>query len=157
MKKINNYNKEFLIYSINMAKIFYKDINESDFQNITDDRILFLKKLAPNLLEKEFTSSNKFINYIKKMKRLVNDPQKYNIENQVEKYILFMFSVDPSFEAIKIYGESNHIEEVKEKMKKYFGIYDTKLINIENYFIKHLLKEEKIKEINEEIERRVFS
>ena len=70
--------------------------------------------------------------------------------------ILFIFSVDPTFEAIKIYGESNHVSEIKEKMINYFGIYDKNLIVIEKIFMKRFFSKEEKKNLEEEIQKRVF-
>ena len=40
-------------------------------------------------------------------------------------YLLFMFSVDPNFEAAKIHGECDRINDAKAKMKMHFGLQNT--------------------------------
>ena len=153
----NNIDKDFIKYAKNIIMIFYEHLDIIDFETLTNDKILKLKELAPNLLEEEFVTKSKFVNYIKKMKRLNRTPEKYNITNDAEKYVLFMFSVDPTFEAIKIYEECNHIADTIEKMKSYFGIYDNNLIKIEKNFIKYFLSQEEKYKFNEEINKRIFS
>lgn len=148
--------KLFLKYSRETYALFYKNFKKTKFNNLEDKKILELKEIAPNLLEEEAVTSSNLVNYVKKMRRLNKIPEKYNINNDAEKYILFMFSVDPTFEAIKIYGETNHITEAKRKMCNFFGVYDSKLIKIEKEFIKLFLSEKEKQEINEEIEKRVF-
>lgn len=156
MEKYVSIDRQFIIYAKKIIIKFYKNFEKLNFENIDDKKILNLKKLAPNLLEEENVTNSKFINYIKKMKRLNNNPEKYNINTEEEKFILFMFSTDPTFEAIKIYGECNHISQTKQKMISFFGIYDSKLIKIEKTFIKNFLSEKEKELINDEIEKRVY-
>ena len=152
MSKID---KQFKIYANEMAKEFYKNFNSFNLKNIGDKKILELKSLAPYLLDEDSKTSNKFINYIKKMKRLIRE-DKYKKYTDNEKYLLFMFSVDPSLEAFKIYGECDRLDETKAKMGLFFGAYDSKLIKIEQEFIKRFLSKEELNKLNEEIEERVF-
>ena len=155
MKNIFN-DREFIIYAKKTIIKFYENFEKLTFENTNDKKILNLKNLAPNLLEEENITKSKFVNYIKKMKRLNNNTEKYNINTEEEKFILFMFSVDPTFEAIKIYGECNNINQVKQKMGSFFGLYDSKLITIEKKFIKNFFSEKEKEVINDEIEKRVY-
>ena len=148
--------KLFIKHAREVNSIFYKNFSKTKFNILDDRKILELKSIAPNLLEEEAITSSKLVNYIKKMRRLNKNPLKYNINNDAEKYILFMLSVDPTFEAMKIYGETNHINETKIKMTSFFGAYDSKLIKIEKEFVKLFLPQKEKDEINEEIEKRVF-
>lgn len=148
--------KLFIQHAREVNSIFYKNFNKAKFNKLDENKILELKAIAPNLLEEEAITDSKLVNYVKKMRRLNKKTENYNINNDAEKYILFMFSVDPNFEAIKIYGETNHITETKRKMCNFFGAYDSKLIKIEKEFIKLFLSEKEKQEINEEIEKRVF-
>lgn len=148
--------KLFIKHAREVNAIFYKNFNKTNFNTLDDRKILELKGIAPTLLEEEAITDSKLANYIKKMRRLNKNPLKYNINNDAEKYILFMLSVDPTFEAIKIYGETNHINETKTKMCNFFGAYDSKLIKIEKEFIKLFLTQKEKDQINEEIEKRVF-
>ncbi|MBQ2946281.1 MAG: hypothetical protein IJE04_00325 [Bacilli bacterium] len=156
MKKTCIADKDFIEYSKKIVQEFYKDFKNINFKNVDNEKISILKKNALNLLEQENITSNNFVNYIKKMKRLNINQKKYNVDCIEEKYILFMFSVDPTFEAVKIYGESNHVNDIKRKMKNVFELYDHRLISIEKEFIQYFLSENHKKEINEEIEKRVF-
>ena len=147
--------KKFIIYSKNIINDFYKDFDSLNIKNIDSKTILKLKSLTPNLLEKEFITNNNFVNYIKKMKRLLRD-EKYKEYTNTEKYILFMLSVDPNFEAFKIHGECDKINEIKFKMILYFGNYDFNLIKIENEFVKNFFTKEELNKLNNEIDKRVF-
>ena len=144
MKNIFN-DREFIIYAKKTIIKFYENFEKLTFENTNDKKILNLKNLAPNLLEEENITKSKFVNYIKKMKRLNNNTEKYNINTEEEKFILFMFSVDPTFEAIKIYGECNHINQLKQKMISFFGLYDSKLITIEKNLLKTFFLKKKKK------------
>ena len=67
-----------------------------------------------------------------------------------------MFSVDPTLEALKIYGECNTLNQTKLKMGMFFGVYDSNLIKIEKEFIKKFFTEKEKKELTDEIDKRVF-
>ena len=123
-------------------------------KNIFNDRefIIYAKKTIIKFYE----------NFEKLTFENTNDKKILNLKNlapnllEEEKFILFMFSVDPTFEAIKIYGECNHINQLKQKMISFFGLYDSKLITIERNFIKNFFSEKEKEIINDEIEKRVF-
>lgn len=138
---------------------FYKNLNGTSFRGLNKEKLIELLNISKTL-NAFYKNNNIPINrvgrYVKIMNRIKTNPKGYSISNEAEKYLLFMFSVDPSFEAAKIHGECNKIEETKQKMERYFGIYDRKLIILENFFIKHFLSEKKRNEINDEIEKRVF-
>lgn len=138
---------------------FYKNLNGTNFKGLDTKKILTLK-LTSNSLNAFYNNDNiplnKISRYVKIMNRIKTNPKGYGVSSEAEKFLLFMFSVDPTFEAAKINGECNKEEETKKKMENYFDIYDRRLIILENYFIKHFLSEKKRNEINEEIEKRVF-
>lgn len=139
------------------VKRFY--INRSvSFKDITTERIKELKDLSlvtSNILNCSKTST-KTEDYVKLMNSIRLNYRKYGIQSDAEKLILFMFSIDPTFEAAKIAGECNRTDEIKYKMINKFGLYDKNLIKIENFFIKYFLSEKSRKSINDEIERRAF-
>jgi hypothetical protein len=147
--------KQFRIYANGIAKEFYKNFNSFNLKNIGDKKILELKSIAPYLLNEEAITSNKFVNYIKSMKKLIKE-NKYKKYTDNEKYLLFMFSVDPTLEVLKIYGECDKVDQTKLKMGAFLGVYDSKLIKIEKEFIKKFLSKEELNKLNEEIEKRVF-
>lgn len=142
--------KEYLEYCKNIIIKFYKDIDNINFDDLNKDKIIELYNMKDSLLEK--MSNYKIINYINKIKKL----EKSNIFNNTEKFILFMFSVDPNFEAIKILGEYNKLNEIKLAMILNFGIYDKNLFTIEKFYIKHFFSEKEKEDINNEIEKRAF-
>lgn len=138
---------------------FYKNLNGTSFRGLDSKKLLTLKATSKPLngfYNNDNMPYNKVSRYVKIMNRIKTNPKGYGVTSEAEKYLLFMFSIDPSFEAAKIHGECNKIDETKEKMQNYFGIYDRRLIILENYFIKLFLSEKKRNEINEEIEKRVF-
>ncbi len=139
------------------VKRFYANRSVS-FKGITVERIKELKALAP--LAGNILNSNKFNtkaeNYARLMNNIRLNYRKYGIQSDAEKLILFMFTIDPTFEAAKIAGECNKTDEVEFKMINKFGLYDKNLIKIENFFIKNFLSKKYEKSINDEIERRAF-
>ena len=139
------------------VKRFY--INRSvSFKDITIERIKELKDLSlvtSNILNCSKTST-KTEDYVKLMNSIRLNYRKYGRQRDAEKLILFMFTIDPTFEAAKIAGECNRTDEIKYKMINKFGLYDKNLIKIENFFIKYFLSEKSRKSINDEIERRAF-
>ena len=145
--KITN---EYLEYCNNIIINFYKNIDNLNFNELSENKIIELYNIKDTLIEK--TSNYKIINYINKIKKL----SKNNKFNETEKFILFMFSVDPNFEAIKILGEYNKLNEIKLAMILNFGIYDKNLFTIEKFYIKHFFSEKEKEDINNEIEKRAF-
>ena len=142
--------KEYLEYCNNIIINFYKDIDNLNFDDLNEHKIIELYNMKDYLLEK--MSNYKIINYINKIKRL----EKSNTFNTTEKFILFMFSVDPNFEAFKILGEYNKLNEIKLAMILNFGIYDKNLFTIEKFYIKHFFSKKEKEDINNEIEKRAF-
>lgn len=149
--------KDFIVYSAKLIILFYNNFNEIDLSTITNDQMKYLKKFSKKLLEEKYSSNNKFINYIKIIKKLIFNLNEYNISTDDEKYVLFMLSIDPNFEALKIYEESNNIKEIKKKMINYFGVYDKNLIEIEKEFIKVFLSDKEKQKLDEEIKKRIFN
>lgn len=138
---------------------FYKNLNGTSFKGVTVQKLKELKENSRNLLKllkNPKLPPNKPGKYIRIMNSIKTNPTGFGVTNEAEKYIFFMFCIDPNFEAAKISGECNKTEEVKEKMISHFGLFDKRLIIIENFFIKNFLTEKKRNEIKEEIENRVF-
>ena len=142
--------KEYLEYCNNIIIHFYEDIDNLNFNDLSEERIVELYNVKDSLLEKK--SNYKIINYMNKIKKL----QKCNTLNNTEKYILFMFSIDPNFEAVKILGQYNKLNEIKLAMILNFGIYDKNLFTIEKFYIKHFFSEKEKEDINNEIQKRAF-
>lgn len=146
-------------------KSFYSKL-QINFKNIDENKINNLKEIAKKL---NFLYNNK--NFAKtkverhtKVMELIytncgtnkDSKSPFRTDLESEKILLYMFSVDPNFEAAIIAGSCNTKDEIKEKLELYFGLCDFNLIKIENYYIKHFLKLEKQNEINEEIDKRVY-
>lgn len=141
---------------------FYKD-NKINFSLIDEEKINLLKEKA-NYLNNSFknTTITKIDKYCKTIEKIKTAPKRKNefnnfsTDNDTEKLLLFMFSIDTNFEVFYIYSTYNTIKDIKEKIIDKFGVYDPYLIKVEKLFIKKLLTQEEQDKINEEIERRVF-
>ena len=142
--------KEYLEYCNNIMINFYKNIDNLNINELNEKKITELYNIKDSLLDK--TSDHKIINYINKIKKL----SKNNNFTETEKFILFMFSVDPNFEATKILGEYNGLNKIKLAMILNFGIYDKNLFTTEKFYIKNFFSEKEKQDINNEIEKRAF-
>ena len=149
-------------YIINKSDInsFYKNLNETNFNQVNKKKLFILKLISSKLnhfynAKIEFTSKSE--EYFKLMNRIKTNPKGYGVETEADKFILFMFSVDPTYELFKIWGESNTIKEFKDKSLTKFGVVDKKLLYLEKFFIKYFLSQEKQNEIYEEVNNRAFS
>lgn len=138
---------------------FYEDIACANLNDVTVKKILELKNFAKEL-NKKFNNEGfhkiKSIRYTKIMNEIRCTPKKFNIKKPIEKFLLFMFSVDPTFEAAIIFGESNTLKEAKAKLTNHYELYDPCLVRLEQIYIKHFVSQKKQEEIKEEIKRRVF-
>lgn len=158
MRKYPEHYENYINYDVDLNS-FYKNLNGTSFKGININKLRELQMNSKNLLKllkNPQLPSSKIGRYIKIMNSIKTNPKGFGITNDAEKYIFFMFCIDPTYEAAKISGECNKIEEIKQKMISHFGLFDRKLIIIENFFIKNFLTEKKRNEIKEEIENRVF-
>lgn len=137
---------------------FYKNFNTKDFKNINASKLLELKKKSKGL--NEYYTKDNFYNkkskYIRLMNKFKTNPKGYGITNDLEKYILFMYSVDPKFKATYMYASVNKIQEVRMDMVKEFGVFDPNLVQIEKYYILNILGPKKKKEILDKVEELSF-
>ena len=124
---------------INRAKKINKLYLNTDFKKNLGERYLIIMELINSNYRRNMPINNQ-----------------YAAGSIVEKYLLFMFSVDPNFEAAIICGSEDRIYDIKRLIREKLGVYDPTLIKIENYVIKKFLSEKKRNEIQEEIERRAF-
>ena len=142
----------------NVDKISFKDIDNSKLLNIIDQS----KRINKLFLTEEFRSC-KSERYLRIME-LINSNYRENIPvkshyattSLAEKFLLFMFSIDPEFEIAIIYATEDRIYNIKKQIREKFGVYDPYLIKIEKAVIKKFLSKEKQNEITEEIEKRAF-
>jgi len=154
-----------MIINTNNLKAFYNnlDLNKED---ISLDKLNSIKERAiqfNNLYNSIYFKRNRAERYIRIMELInSNCSNKYIINSKfytssnTEKLILFMYSVDPNFEATIIYGVENNTKSIREKITQKFGIYDPNLIKIEKFVITNFLNQKQKDEINEEIENRIF-
>jgi len=144
---------------------FY-NVDKINLKNIDDNKLLNLinqsKRINKLYLDETFRSC-KSERYLRIME-LINSNYRRNIPvnnhyattSQEEKFLLFMFSIDPNFEIAIIHGSEDRTYDIRAKIREKFGVYDPYLIRIENAVIKKLLSNEKKNEIYEEIEKRTF-
>lgn len=142
----------------NVNKINFKDINAEKLQDIIN-RSRNIHKMFLN----EYFRPHKSERYLKIMEIIHSNYREANpVKNEyattsiAEKFLLFMFSIDPSFEAAIIHGSENRTIDIKRQIEEKFGIYDINLIKIEKVVIKNFLSETKRNQIYEEIDRRTF-
>jgi len=145
---------------------FYNDMELKLCEVSKDDLNLIIKRAT--YLNKVF-KSKRFENkpsagYIKIMEMIhtnyrKNNPTKtpYSTTSITEKYILFMYSVDPNFELAIIYGSVFKSKQIVDGMKKMFGIYEPNLIKIEKFEIKNLLDKTKKEELDKIIEKKSYN
>lgn len=158
MKHYTSNYETFLSYKSDIDS-FYKNLNGTKFTGITKEKLIELYKNSlqlNNFFNNANAPYNKASKYVKIMNRIKTNSKEYGATSEAEKFIAFMFAVDPYFEAAKIHGSLNHIDETKIELKRYFGIFGLKLVILENYFIKNFLTKEKRNQIYEEIEQRAF-
>ena len=158
MRKYPDHYGNYISYNVDLNS-FYKNLNGTSFKGISINKLRELQMNSRNLLKllkNPQLPPSKSGRYIKIMNSIKTNPAGFGATNEAEKFIFFMFCIDPTFEAAKISGECNKTDEKKEKMISYFGLFDRKLIILENFFIKNFLSEKKRNEIKEEIENRVF-
>lgn len=140
---------------------FYNGLGKLNFKGISAKKILFLKCNSKNL-NRILSDSNMYpeLPIVRKYTMIANriktNPKAYGITNSAEMALLFMFSVDPSFEAAIIFGESNTTDQARTKMISHFGLYDKALIKLEKFYISNFLGPKKTKEIEEKINRRIY-
>lgn len=142
----------------NIDKIDISNIDNVKFQKIIEQA----KKINKMFLNKQLRE-DKDERYLRIME-IIHGSYRENIPvnnefattSQAEKFLLFMFSIDPNFEIAIIYASENRINDVKIKMREKFGVYDPYLIKIEKAVIKKLLSKEQQTIIYEEIEKRAF-
>ena len=137
---------------------FYKNFNKTKFENITLLKLLNLRKMAKplNCFYKNREDIIKQKRYFKILNSIRSNPKRFNINSEAEKFLLLMFAVDPSFEAVKIYEQYNDIKKIKNEIVKTFGVYDKNLISIEKFYIKNFLSETKKSQIQSEIDKRIY-
>ena len=119
MAYINDF--EFAGYFKNTLNSFYKDISEDVFSELSKEEIEDIKARASIIIERHYNNKNfgkvKVYKYCKLMERLLtnfkrrngNDiPYDFDSNTQGEKYLLFMFVVDPKCKALEIYLTENN-------------------------------------------------
>lgn len=137
---------------------FYKNFNTKEFDKVSVNKLIELKKKSKGLNE-YYTKDrmyDKKSKYIRLMNKFKTNPKGFKITNDLEKYILFMYSVDPKFKATYMYASVNKIQDVKVDMVKEFGVFDPNLVLIEKYYILNILGPKKKKEILDKVEELSF-
>ena len=139
-------------FGTNALESFYLNLNRESLRLIENERLkeLFeISKKLNNFYNHDILKVHKSEAYYNVSKFLRYNIHNYKIYSRAEKYVVFMFAVDPTFEAIKIYSESNKVCEMKNKMISTFGMFDEKLIILEKEIIGKILSKEKKEELEE--------
>lgn len=157
MDKSHDYVFDYINFNIDIDD-FYRNKNNIDFKNITAKKLIELKCFSKkfNNYWKNAPIKDIRYKYITIMNKIKTAPFKYRVTNEAEKFILFMYSIDPTFEVYKIWNEYNTTKEIKNSLLNKFGLVDKNLYIIEKYFIHHFLSMEKQNEIEEEINNRIY-
>ena len=146
-------------------KSFY-DVDKINISNIDDAKLQKIIEQSKNInklfLSKQF-KENQRERYLRIME-LIHGNYRENIPvnngfattSQAEKFLLYMFSIDPNFEIAIIHASEDRTNDIKVKIRQKFGVYDPYLIRIEKAVIKRLLTKEQQNKIYEEIEKRAF-
>lgn len=153
-----NHFENFQVYSVDVNS-FYKNLKGTKFNGITKEKLLELKETSKKLnvyFRNQDYNCNKAAKYTKIMNNIKTNPKGFKVYSEAEKFILFMFSVDPNYEAYMINAQYNKTEDIKNALIFRFGIFDLNLIKLERFFVKNFLSEKKRNEINEEIDKRVY-
>ena len=139
---------------------FYKDFNGADFSKVQPDRIAEIANKVEKVNSRRINCSCSLYKGARKYTNIMNhvrmNPKFYDLRSKEEVYFLFMFCVDPEFEAFMIVNEYNTMKEIKEKLLTRFGFPDTNLPKIEKEFIKNFMKKEEREKIKEEIDKRIW-
>ena len=139
---------------------FYTDFNEVEVEKVNSDRIKELQEKAKrvqfNKMNPKPLDYSPIGRYANTLAHIRMNSKRYNLHSTAEQFLLFMFHIDPTFEAFKIFSESNNMDEVKQKMHNRFGVYHCGLIKTEKAYITKLMKEKERQLIEEEIEERVY-
>ena len=138
---------------------FYKNFYNINFENISDNDMMRFKEISKPInkfYEYKNTPYTKLKKYIMLMNKIKTNPKGFGVTNELEKYIFFMYSVDPNLDAIVIHESYNNSKEIKTNLEKRFGIYDNKLILIERNFVKYILSPKDKKEIQDRIDDAIY-
>lgn len=148
-----------------IIKSFY-NVDNVSFKNIDSEKLYdIIRRSNPinrMFLNKDFKAC-KSERYLKIMELIYTNyregnpvKNEYATTSHAEKFLLFMFSIDPNFEAAIIYGSEDRTFNAKKQIEEKFGVYDINLIKIEKLVIKKILSEAKRNQIYEEIDKRAF-
>lgn len=176
MKNNFTYNKYIGYINLENADIkeFYKNLTLVNFNDITKERIEELKNSevcetlksyiygdSIKITEKTILSRDADINsdrltkYLKVINILRVNPNT-GTNNYLEKYILFVLIFDPNLDALVIHSSYDKINQIKNEMKKRFGVYDSNLVKIERKILHKLLNKSEIDKLNEKIDSIVY-
>lgn len=148
-----------LDYMVEVKK-FYEDFNNANFDKIDSERISELTKLVEKVHSRKIIN---YLNFYKGVRRYTSimshiriNSKLYNLNSKEEIYFLFMFCIDPNFDAFLIFNEFNTSKEIKSNLELKFGISDINLAKIEREFINKFMNKNEKKQIQDEINKRIW-
>lgn len=111
--------------------------NIKNFDNITEEKIEFLKQKSFELSER-FNKEKLGYDYIYRLISylFVSKVEWKRYLSSNEKVILLILTIDPTFKMYKIYESECKIENIKERIIEEFGSYIYEIMIIEKKYIK---------------------
>ena len=136
---------------------FYLGIEQINFENIDEasiNNILNKAKALNEFYTKENFKHTKIEKYFKIIE-IVNSgyTSSFYTNSAQEKFLLFLYSIDPEFDTLVIYGSEKDSKNIEKQMIKKFGLYDENIIVLENMILKNVLTNQKKEEINLKIKK----
>ena len=139
--------------------LFYKGLSSFKLSSISDERIEAIKLLAKmerlNFLTNPRIKLAQTKKILKLMEKLATRPENYNITEN-EKYLFYMFAVDPTFEAYIIAATASDASKIKSCMLAKFGLNDVNLIRLERKFVNLKMLSNNREKLEDEIDKRAL-
>lgn len=121
---------------------FYKNLNNTDFEEVDVLELLDIKERAKKLNEfftNKISDCLKFRRYIKILNTIKTNP-KYKCQSKAGYYYMLMFAIDPNLEIAKIHIKNKDLIKSKLEIKQNFGLYDPYILKVEKEYIKRMSK-----------------
>lgn len=152
-------NRYYQICHNTAYNLFYKNLNSFRLSPISDERIEAIKLLAKmerlNFLTNPRIKLAQTKKLLKLMEKLATRPENYNITEN-EKYLFYMFAVDPTFEAYIIAATAGDASKIKSRMLAKFGLNDVNLIRLERKFVNLKMLSDNREKLEDEIDKRAL-
>ena len=142
----------------NEIKFLYKDFDSKEIEKIEKERTEFLKEAAKKVVVHKMNPSiidyqpiGKFSNILSNI--MMNGSKMYKTESKAENYLLFMFCIDPDFEAMGLFLNEKDTEKFMQKLNERFGIASIELLKTEVAYIKSSYTKEEQKAFSKSLKK----